>query len=118
MITRVSYIGIIVSDIPAATAFYRDRIGLAVDEAESIPGRYTQFRLDGGAMLGLLSGAEATAGQSFEPGMQVDDVDATYAEWRERGVDLLEEPHDLPFGRTFRFRTPDGQVLRAYRPHA
>jgi predicted enzyme related to lactoylglutathione lyase len=118
MVTQISYVGLFVSDIAAATAFYRDQLGLEVNADESIPGRYTQFVLDGGATLGILARAESQAGQAYEPGVLVDDVDGTYAVWLERGVELLGEPQDLPFGRTFLFRTPDGHVMRAFRPHS
>ena len=116
MITQASYIGIVVEDLASATAFYRDRLGLTVNEAESIPGAFTQFELEGGALLALQAQTEAPGRPAYEPGLLVDDVDATYKAWREGGVEVLEEPQDKPFGRTFLFRTPDGHVLRAYGP--
>ena len=118
MVTQIGFLGIIVDDLAAATAFYRDGLGMTVNESASIPSRYTQFQLAAGPVVGLLLRAETTEGQSFEPGVVVDDVDATHAAWRQRGVELLEDPHDMPFGRTFLFRAPDGQVLRAYKPQS
>jgi len=114
MINQVNYLGIVVQDLAAAAAFYRDTLGLPVDESASIPGQFTQFKLDGGAVLGLQSWTEIPGGQPFEPAFLVDDIDATYAAWKARGVELIDEPNDQPFGRTFLFRTPDGHVLRAY----
>jgi catechol 2,3-dioxygenase-like lactoylglutathione lyase family enzyme len=114
MIKQANYLGIVVNELEKATAFYRDTLGLAVDEAESIPGFYTQFKLDGGAILSLQANTEIPNGAPYEPALLVDNVDATFADWRQKGVDLLEEPNDKPFGRTFLFRTPDGHVLRAY----
>lgn len=114
MIKQANYLGIVVKDLAAATAYYRDTLGLAVDEAESIPGLYTQFKLEGGAILSLQANTEIPGGAAYEPALRVDNIDATYADWLAKGVDLLEEPNNKPFGRTFLFRTPDGQVLRAY----
>ena len=116
MITQSNYLGIVVNDLPAATAYYRDTLGLTVDEAASIPGAFTQFKLNGDAILALQAESEAPNRPPFEPALMVDDIDATYADWQERGVDLLDEPNDKPFGRTFLFRTPDGHVLRAWQP--
>jgi predicted enzyme related to lactoylglutathione lyase len=53
---------------------------------------------------------------SAELYLQVDDTDAAYAAWKERGVEMLTEPHNEPFGRTFAFKDADGRVLHAYAP--
>lgn len=114
MIKQANYLGIVVKDLTAATAFYRDTLGIAVDESDSVPGFFTQFKLNGGAVLALQAATEVPDGQAFEPAILVDDVDATYATWQQQGVELLDAPNDKPFGRTFLFRTPEGHVLRAY----
>ena len=114
MIKQANYLGIVVKDLAAATAFYRDTLGVPVDEGDSIPGYFTQFKLDGGAVLALQANTEAPDDLAFEPALLVDDVDATYAAWQAKGVQMIDEPNDKPFGRTFLFRTPEGHVLRAY----
>ena len=114
MISKANYLGIVVRDLAAATAFYRDTLGLSVDEAESIPGRFIQFKLDGGAILALQADTAIPGGQDFEPALLVEDADASYAQWRANGVEMIDQPTDMPYGRTFLFRTPEGQVLRAY----
>jgi predicted enzyme related to lactoylglutathione lyase len=116
MINQVNYLGVVVQDLAAATAFYRGTLGLPVDEPGSVSGQFTLFKLDGGAMLGLQAWTEIPGGQPFEPAFLVDDIDATYAAWRASDVEMIDEPNDQPFGRTFLFRTPDGHVLRAYQP--
>lgn len=115
MIQENSYLGIVVDDLEGAIAFYQDTLGLVVNEVESIPGQYCQFDV-GGALLSLQKETEIPTGQPFEPAFIVDDVDATYADWQAKGVELLDEPHDLPYGRTFLFKTPAGQIFRAFRP--
>lgn len=114
MIKQMNYLGIVVKDIAAATAFYCDTLGITVDEAESTPGYFTQFKLDGGAILALQTNTISPDNLAFVPGLLVDDVDATYATWQAKGVQMIDEPNDKPFGRTFLFRTPEGHVLRAY----
>ena len=39
-------------------------------------------------------------------------IDALYAEWSAKGVSVVEEPHDDPFGRTFVITDPDGNLIR------
>ena len=112
-----NYLGIVVKDLAAATAFYRDTLGFPVDEQESAPGIFTQFKLAGNATVALQSGTQIPGGQAFEPALLVEDVDATYRQWHQQGVELLDEPNNQPYGRTFLFRTPEGHVLRVYQYH-
>jgi predicted enzyme related to lactoylglutathione lyase len=113
MIQQMSWLGLVVKDIPAATEFYTQKLGLTLNEAESIPNFYSQFVTQGGAILGLINGFEQEGiNQSFDTALIVADVDATYAQWQTAGVEMVSEPHDMPFGRTFLFRTPAGHVLR------
>ena len=111
---QANYIGMIVDDLAAATAFYRDQLGWPINEAESIPGAFVQFDLGGGTIVALQAESAVAATQRFETGLQVEDVDSTFAAWQAQGVEMLESPHDMPFGRTFLFRTPEGHIWRAY----
>ena len=114
MIQQFPFLGLVVKDINAATAYYQEKLGLTINEKESIPNFYTQFELDGGgATLSLLTGFEQEGiEQNFDAALYVDDIDAAYSQWQAAGVEMLGEPRDMPFGRTFLFRTPDGHVLR------
>lgn len=117
---QLTYLGLVVKDIPKSTEFYTQKLGLKVNEAESIPYVYTQFAMAGDTILSLIGGFEQEGiKQTFDFGMLVADVDATYQQWQAAGVELIGEPHTMPFGRTFHCRTPDGHVLRVYsRPAA
>lgn len=117
MIKRMDFLGLVVKDINSATTFYRDVLGFEVNEKESLPDRYTQFKTEGGAVFAILAGFEQEGiEQSFDTGLIVDDIDAAYQTWKEAGVEVMSEPREMPFGRTFFFKTPDGQVLRAMTP--
>ncbi len=120
MIQQMSWLGLVVKDISAATEFYTQKLGLTLDEVESVPNFYSQFVTQGGAILGLINGFEQQGvNQPFDTAFITPDVDATFAQWRTAGVEMVSEPHDMPFGRTFLFRTPDGHVLRVIgRPSA
>lgn len=118
MIQQMTFLGLVVKDVAEATDFYTQKLGLNVNEEQSIPDFYTQFELKGdGAVFAVLGGFEQEGvSQSFDAGLIVDDIDATYAQFQAEGVEALSEPRDMPFGRTFLFRTPDGHVLRAFTP--
>lgn len=119
MIQQMAWLGLVVKDIDVATQYYTEKLGLTVDEKESIPHIYTQFNLNGGgAMLALVNRDDVKQefDQSFDTALVVADADAAYTQFKAKGVELLGEPVDAPFGRTFLFRTPDGHVLRVLRP--
>ena len=119
MINQMSFLGLVVKDVAAATEFYTNMLGFTVNTKESIPNVYTQFDLNGndGAIFALLGGFEQDdVEQDFDTALAVDDVDATYAKYKEAGVEILGEPRDMPFGRTFLLHTPDGHVLRIFKP--
>lgn len=113
MIKSATYLGLVVKDLAATTAYFRDTLGVRIDETQEMPGQVTQFALEGGAVLALQAGTDIP-NQIFEPGILVEDVDATYAQWKANGAIMLDEPTDLPFGRAFMLQTPDGHVLRVF----
>jgi len=109
-------------DNPAASAaFYRRLLGSEPVEASPT---FALFALRTGLMLGLWSRhtvepAAAAAGGGAEIAMTVADdaaVDATCADWQERGLTILQQPVDLDFGRTFVALDPDGHRLRVFAP--
>ena len=119
MVQQLNFVGLVVKDVEQATEFYTKKLGLKAVTEESVPGEFTIFGTEG-AMLAVMNGISDLPGDkaTFEAGLQVADTDKTYAEWKANGVDVIGEPHDMPFGRTFLFRTPDGHVLRAWTPAA
>ncbi|WP_342362455.1 VOC family protein [Terrarubrum flagellatum] len=88
---------------------------------ESSP-TFAMFALESGLMLGLWSRhtAEprpAALAGGGELGLTVADagaVDATFSNWKARGVSMLQQPTDMDFGRTFVALDPDGHRLRVF----
>ncbi|MGB1252439.1 MAG: VOC family protein [Candidatus Promineifilaceae bacterium] len=109
-----NFLGLICDDVPASTRYYADVLGFEVNEARSIPGYYSQFVTKDGAMFALVAGfgVEQALDQKFDTAFEVDDVDATFSEWKENGVEMVTDVIEMPFGRTFLARTPDNHVLR------
>ena len=78
-----------------------------------------------GLMLGLWrrDGVKPAASASAVGGGEIAfpvenpaEVDATFAEWRGRGVKIALEPTQMDFGYTFVALDPDGQRLRVFAP--
>ena len=103
MKVRLDHIGIAVSDIASALAFYRDALGLEIDAPEDVASQRVRahFIPAGEASLELL---EATAEDSpiakyvgkRGPGLhhitlRVEDIAAALAQLKGRGVRLIDE---------------------------
>jgi predicted enzyme related to lactoylglutathione lyase len=110
---------IYVQDVQKSTDFYTGVIGLSVIEDQSGP-NFVMLMPSQGPMLGLENSTLLPAGQakpagSVEIGFSVEDVDATFKQWKDCGVTMLEDPEDKPFGRSFLAKDPDGHYLTVYR---
>jgi catechol 2,3-dioxygenase-like lactoylglutathione lyase family enzyme len=97
-------------------AFYRDQLGLPVVFADSAMG-WAQFDV-GSANLGLERSdpsdpeAAALVGRFVGVSLEVDDIDAVYAELTGKGVIFLGEPEAQPWGGVLaHFKDPDQNVL-------
>ena len=115
----ISAITLFVEDLDAAKRFYGRAFGLPImfeDDASAV----FHFR---NTLINLLQVSEAPeliapaavaspdAGSRMQFTIPVDDVDATCAELRARGVELLNGPMDRPWGiRTATFRDPAGHI--------
>ena len=116
--TQAALVILYVDDPARSARFYEALLG--VPPIEESP-TFALLPLREGLALGLWSrhtvepGAEA-AGGGGEIAFTTDDVDATHADWANRGLAILQPPTDLDFGRTFVALDPDGHRLRVFRP--
>src|SRR5215510_7347637 len=109
-----------VSDVAKSRKFYTDVIGLPVDEAQSGP-EFVVLHPSEGSLLALEDikispESKRQAGRSAEIGFMVENTDAVWKRWKERGVEMVTEIEDKPFGRTFTAKDPDGYCLTPYQP--
>ncbi|MBV9818173.1 MAG: VOC family protein [Solirubrobacterales bacterium] len=64
-----------------------------------------------------LAGVEPGPGSRHEMFVYVEDVDATVGELRERGVEVVREPVDMPWGERVAFvRDPEGNLVSLAAP--
>jgi methylmalonyl-CoA/ethylmalonyl-CoA epimerase len=99
----LDHIGIAVKDLDAALAFYRDALGLEIEGTEDVPSQQVRvhFAAVGEPKIELLEATAPTSPiakyiEKRGPGihhltLRVDDVAATLASLKARGVRLIDE---------------------------
>lgn len=112
---RIQYAMAFVSDMPKATVFYRDVLGLPVRFESS---HWTEFATEGATLALHLADAPARPTQpgvehagGVRIGFNVPDLDAFHERMREHDVPCLQEPK-VQFGtKLAQYAGPDGQVF-------
>jgi catechol 2,3-dioxygenase-like lactoylglutathione lyase family enzyme len=118
-----NYVLLFVDNPLASAAFYASIFDCEPLEASPT---FALFALSSGVRLGLWSRYDAEPpvigrGGGSELGIPVADdqaLHALYADWKERGLAIMQPPTDMDFGRTFVALDPDGHRLRVFRPGA
>ena len=119
---NLNYILVYASDFATMKDFYINKLGMS--DVGSLDSKIfaTLRPSGGGATIGLqdkkstpLPSAHAEHAGNIELSFAVDDVDAVYKQWTEKGVEIVAEPADLPFGRYMLAKDPEGHFISAYR---
>ncbi|TFB50383.1 VOC family protein [Cryobacterium tagatosivorans] len=129
MTISLQYSNITVNDVDESLAFYRDALGLEVqNDVASGPFRWVTLGSTAQPDLGIVL-SEPHAGRSQADGdalqalltkgvlpiivFRTDDLDATFETLRASGAEVLQEPIDQPWGpRDCAFRDPSGNTVR------
>jgi len=103
---------LVVSDMPASIAYYRDILGFKAELEFGTPPTYACLcRDEAGIHVVAATHAKRLPGQGGVA-LFVDDVDALYAELSGRRASIPEPPQDRPYGmRDFNVIDPDGNLL-------
>jgi predicted enzyme related to lactoylglutathione lyase len=112
MIRGLTYTILTTDDVPRARRFFTEKLGLTTED--DMGDEFSQFTTRAGSLWAVMAAPPATEAPGVQLFLAVEDVDAAYAQWKERGVEMVTEPWDAPFGRTFAFKDADGRVLHAY----
>ena len=99
-------------------SFYINNLGL-IEIREMTSPTFATLMTNGGSLIGLQDVKTSLAGQTsthgeVELGLEVEDVDAAYEKWKENNSEVTSPPVNLPFGRTFQGKDPEGHLLRVY----
>jgi catechol 2,3-dioxygenase-like lactoylglutathione lyase family enzyme len=104
-------VGLTVSDLTSARAWYERALELEVPDLEPVDG-VAEYKLLPGAWLQLGEGEVTVSSTALR--VEVDDVDAEFARLTELGLvveDIIRIPSVIDF---FEFRDPDGNLLSLY----
>ena len=104
---RLSYAIKFVSDMDAAVAFYRDKLGLTLSFESPF---WSEFET-GGTKLALHPASEENPAGSVQLGLGTDDVDRFHAEARAKGINFTSPPTDMHGARIARFRDSEGAEI-------
>ena len=101
-------------------AFYAELLGRPA--AESSP-TFVMFAMASGVMLGLWARDGVKPAANPPGGAEIafavesrEAVDARCDDWRAKGVQIVQSPTEMDFGRTFVALDPDGHRLRVFAP--
>src|SRR5438270_5161003 len=108
MIKGLVYAIVTTDDVPRARRFYTEKLGLSTED--DMGDTFSQFTTREGTLWALMERQPHSPPLSAELYLEVDDVDATYRQWKDSGVETVTEPSTMPFGRTFAFKDADGRV--------
>lgn len=112
MIKGLTYAIVTTQDVPRARSFFTEKLGLSTED--DMGDVFSQFTTREGTLWAIMQAPEDATPNGVALYLLVDDPDAAYRAWKQRGVEMVTEPHDEPFGRTFAFRDADGRTLHAY----
>jgi predicted enzyme related to lactoylglutathione lyase len=111
MIRQLKFVSIPTSDQDRALAFWTEKMGFKVATDQPMgEQRWIELTIPGaqtGVVLFTPDGQEDRIGTFFNGSFQCDDVDYSYRQLIERGVDI-SPPERQPLGNFARFRDPDG----------
>ncbi|MBW8911293.1 MAG: VOC family protein [Sphingomonas sp.] len=111
MIKQLKFVSIPTRDQDRALAFWTEKMGFKVATDQPMgPQRWIELSIPGaqtGVVLFTPEGQEDRIGTFFNGSFQCDDVDYTYRQLSECGVDIAP-PEKQPWGTFCRFRDPDG----------
>lgn len=107
-----------VRDVPASAAYFRDKLGFAIDFLYGEPRFYGSVSRDGVCIhmrcVHQPNFAELAAREVslILATIEVSDVNALFTELQGRGAEIAQAPTKQPWGGTdFHVRDPDGNVI-------
>ena len=116
MITQLKFASIPVGDQERALAFYTEKLGfeVATDQPMGPGKRWIELRIANSPTRVVLftpPGHEDRVGTFFNGSFQCDNVEATYRQLSQRGVEFVEAPTQQPWGTFAKFKDPDGNTF-------
>jgi predicted enzyme related to lactoylglutathione lyase len=113
MIKNVDFVSIPVADQKRALAFYTEKLGFTVftDQPFNDKQRWIELKIGGAQTKVVLftpEGHEDRVGGFLAMTLNCDDVERTYAELREKGVEFVSPPRKESWGTSAIFKDSEG----------
>jgi len=111
MITHVKFVSIPTRNQDLALAFYTEKLGfkLVTDQPHDDKQRWIELRIGGSdTRFVLFTMDESRLGSYFNGALACDNVEKTYAELKERGVNFTNPPTKAEWGSFAMFEDLDG----------
>ena len=112
MITHLKFAAIPTRDQDRALKFWTEKMGFELRTDQPMgPQRWIELSIRNGTtgiVLWTQEGQEDRIGTFFNGSFACDDVQATYRQLREKGVEFREPPKKEPWGEYAVFMDPDG----------
>ena len=115
MIEGLATVWVPVEDMGRAIGFYRDSLGLEVQDHNGDWAEVTTGSVTIGLNAAESEGAGASGGPviAFRP---EDDIESAVEKLREKGVEIADEVSEHPWGRIATFKDSEGNDLQLYTP--
>ena len=116
MIKRIKFLGIPVRDQDRALRFYTEKLGFRVftDQQFSDKQRWIELSIPGaetGIVLFTPDGHEDRIGTFINTSWEVNDIEKTYAELRDNGVEFDGPPAKQPWGSFVKMKDSEGNQI-------
>jgi predicted enzyme related to lactoylglutathione lyase len=116
MIRGIKFVSIPTRDQDQALAFWTEKVGLAVatDQPFDDAQRWIELRIPGAdtrLVLFTPKGHEDRVGSFAPASFWTDDIDATYRQLVDAGVEVLGPPQKMEWGSSLMFKDPDGNTF-------
>jgi predicted enzyme related to lactoylglutathione lyase len=116
MIKHIKFLGIPVSNQERAVQFYSDKLGfkLFTDQPFTEAQRWVEMRIPGaqtGISLFTPDEHQGRIGTFVNTAFACDNIDKTYRDLKEKGVECLGEPVREHWGSYFLIKDPDGNTI-------
>ena len=113
MISHIKFVSVPTTDQDRALTFWTERVGfrLLTDQPFNDRQRWIELRIgssDTRVVLFVFVGDGLKPGNPFNGAVACDNVEQTYREMADRGVEFLTPPTKQPWGMFARFKDPDG----------
>jgi catechol 2,3-dioxygenase-like lactoylglutathione lyase family enzyme len=110
---RFDHLRIPVTDLARSRDWYTRTLGLTVEF--EVPDRRTVALQDtAGFTIFLQEGGSSVGSNGCALWFQVDDVDATFGEWSQRGIAFAHGPRKTYWGYGAELADPDGYLVRLW----